>query len=128
MAWHHSHKKQKDNLETQVFLLIFWLELKYLEWLYREYIKTAKNGSFCEELLGEIDFKAILANFCCYGYGANASEAVQKISTRTLELYANSLKQQIYSYTYEKTFSSLLPACWRYKPGFCFFPDINRNE
>ena len=80
MAWHHSHKKQKDNLETQVFFLIFWLELKYLEWLYREYIKTAKNGSFCEELLGEIDFKAILANFCCYGYGANASEAVQKIA------------------------------------------------
>ena len=95
MAWHHSHKKQKDNLETQVFLLIFWLELKYLEWLYRKYIKTAKNGSFCEELLSEIDFKAILANFCCYGYGANASEAVQKISTRTLELYANSLKQLI---------------------------------
>ena len=57
-------------------------------------MKTAKNGSFCEELLGEIDFKAILANFC-YGYGANASEAVQKISTRTLELYANSLKQLI---------------------------------
>ena len=89
MAWHHSHKKQKVNL------LIFWLELKYLEWLYREYIKTAKNGSFCEELLGESDFKAFLANFCCYGYGANASEAVQKISTRTLELYANSLKQLI---------------------------------
>ena len=95
MAWHHSHKTQKDNLETQVFFVIFWLELKYLEWLYREYIKTAKNGNFCEELLGEIDFKVILANFCCYGYGANASEAVQKISTRTLELYANSLKQLI---------------------------------
>ena len=78
MAWHHSHKKQKGNLETQSFLLIFWLELKYLEWLYREYIKTAKNGSFCEELLREI--------------------------------------------------TSLLPACWRYKPGFCFFPDINKNE
>ena len=48
--------------------------------MYRQYIKTAKNGSFCEELLGEIDFKAVLANFCCYGYGANASEAVQKIA------------------------------------------------
>ena len=44
----------------------------------------------CEELLGEIDFEAVLANFCCYGYGANVSVAVQKISTRTLELYANS--------------------------------------
>ena len=28
--------------------------------------------------------EAVLVNFCCYDYGANASEAVQKISTRTL--------------------------------------------
>ena len=62
---------------------------------YREYIKTAKNVSFCEELLGESDFEAVLANFCCYDHGANASDAVQKISTRTLELYTNSLKQLI---------------------------------
>ena len=61
----------------------------------RIHLKTVKNGSFCEELLSENDFEAVLANFCCYGYGANASEAVQKISTRTLELYANSLKQLI---------------------------------
>ena len=58
------------------------MNLKYSDWTYREYIKTAKNGSFCEKLLGEIDFKAVLANFCCYGYGANASEAVQKIRTK----------------------------------------------
>ena len=100
--------------------------MKYLEWLYREYIKTRKNCSFCEELLGEIDFKAVLANFCCYGYGANASEAVQKISagvvcrlTKTGNFIATPMK---------KTFSCLLPACWRYKPGFCFFPNINKNE
>ena len=31
-----------------------------------------KNGSFCEELLSENDFEAVLANFCCYDYGANA--------------------------------------------------------
>ena len=41
-------------------------------------------ASFCEELLSENDFEAVLVNFCCYDYGANASEAVQKISTRTL--------------------------------------------
>ena len=40
-----------------------------------EYIKTAKNGSFCEELLSKNDSEAVLANFCCYNYGANASEA-----------------------------------------------------
>ena len=52
---------------------------------YRKYIKTAKNGGFCEELLSENDFEAVLVNFCCYEYGANASKAVQKISTRTLQ-------------------------------------------
>ena len=39
------------------------------------------NGGFCEELLlSENDFEAILAFFCCYYYGANASEAGQKIA------------------------------------------------
>ena len=52
-------------------------------------------ATFCEELLTENDFEAVLVNFCCYDYGANASEAVQKISTSTLDLYANSLKQLI---------------------------------
>ena len=49
--------------------------------MYREYIKTAKNGAFCEELLSKNDFDANLATFCCYDYGTNATEAVQKIST-----------------------------------------------
>ena len=40
-----------------------------------------KNGSFCEKLLSENDFEAVLVNFCCYDYGANAFEAVQKINT-----------------------------------------------
>ena len=53
-------------------------------WPEEEYIKTAKNGSFCEELISENDFGVLLSNFCCYDYGANTFEAVQKISTRTL--------------------------------------------
>ena len=32
----------------------------------------------------ENDFEAVFVNLCCYEYGANASEAVQKISARTL--------------------------------------------
>ena len=47
---------------------------------------------FCEELLSESDFVAVLVNFCCYNYGVNASEAVQKIHCWS---YANSLKQLI---------------------------------
>ena len=50
-------------------------------WPYREYIKTAKNGGFCEDLLSENNFEAVLATFYCYDYGANAFEAVQKIAT-----------------------------------------------
>ena len=97
MAWHLSHQKQKDNLEMQVLSVdIFWLELEIFGVaVQRIHQNSKKNGSFCEELLGKIDFEAVLASFCCYGYGANASETVQKISARTLELYTNSLKQLI---------------------------------
>ena len=83
-SWHPNHKKQKNSLKTQIVLLI----LKYLEWPYKEYIKTTKNGSFCEESLSKNDFGTVSANFCFYDYGANTSEAVPKISARTLELYA----------------------------------------
>ena len=35
--------------------------------------QNSQSGDFCEELLCENDFEAVLANFCCYEYGANAS-------------------------------------------------------
>ena len=35
---------------------------------YRKYIKTAKNGGFCEELHSENDFETVLVNLCCYEY------------------------------------------------------------
>ena len=57
------------------------LNLKYLGWPYRTYIKTAKSGSFCEELVSENDSEAVLVSFCCYDHGGNASEAVQKIAS-----------------------------------------------
>ena len=44
----------------------------------QQHRKTAKNGGFCEELLSENYFEAVLVNFCCYKYGANAFEAVEK--------------------------------------------------
>ena len=31
-------------------------------------------------IVSENDFEAVLATFCCYDYGANASEAVQNIA------------------------------------------------
>ena len=39
-----------------------------------------RNDDFCEELLSQNDFKAVLATFCCYDHGPKASEAVQKIA------------------------------------------------
>ena len=62
-------------------MLIFSLELELSGVAYREYIKTAKNGGFSEELLSENDFGAVLATFCCYDNSANASDAVRKIAT-----------------------------------------------
>ena len=61
------------------------LNLKYLGWPYRAYIKTLQNGDFWDELLSEIDFEAVLVTFCCYDHGAKASEAVQKIATDQIE-------------------------------------------
>ena len=77
----HRYKKRKDSL-TRAKLLIFLLELEISGVDYRAYIKTAKkNSDFCEELLSENDFEAVLATFCCHDHGAKASEAVQKIAT-----------------------------------------------
>ena len=52
-------------------------------------------AAFVKNYFSENDFATVLTNFCCYDYGGNPSETVQKISTRTLELYASSLKQLI---------------------------------
>ena len=59
--------------------------------------QTAKNGGFFEELLSENDFGAVLANFCCYEYGANASEAVQ-ISRRILLRFSHSGGKHHYNF------------------------------
>ena len=65
----------------ELYCWYFRLNLKYLRWPYRAYIKTAKNVDFCEELLGENDLEAVKATFCCYDHNAKASKAVQKIAT-----------------------------------------------
>ena len=83
MVWKHRSYLCISSLELEIFGLAV------------QRIKTGKNGSFCEELLSENHLEAVLVNFSCYDYGAIASEAVQKISTRKLELFANSLKQLI---------------------------------
>ena len=78
-------------------------------------------SSFCEELLSENDFEAVLVDFCCYEYAANASEVIQKINRRTmLELcqITKTANFKVAPMLWKNSFSSLLPAYWRYKPGF----------
>ena len=103
----------------------------YLSFSIHKIHQNTKKGGFCEELLSENDSEAVLNNFCCYEYGANTEE-VQKVRTRTLllllELCQFTLKQLILKrHLWKNTFSSLLPACWRYKPGFSFFPNKMSN-
>ena len=56
----------------------------YLNFSIQKIHQNSKNGGFCEELLSENDFEAVLINYCCDDYGANASDAVRRISARTL--------------------------------------------
>ena len=62
-------------------MFIFLLELEVSGVVVHRIHWNNKKGSFCEKLLSENDFGTILATFCCYDYGANVSEAVQKIAT-----------------------------------------------
>ena len=73
--FNHGHKKRKDSLKKRTVLELR-LNLKYLGWPYRSCIETTKNGGFCEELLSENDFDAVLATFCFYDDDFNVSEAV----------------------------------------------------
>ena len=56
----------------------------YLNFSIQKIHQNGKSGGFCEDLLSENDFEAVLVNICCYVYGGSAFEAVQKISTRAL--------------------------------------------
>ena len=46
----------------------FCLNLHYLAWPHRAYIKTAKNGEFCKELLSKNDFEAVLVTLLLWSW------------------------------------------------------------
>ena len=62
-------------------LLTFSLEIEISGVAVQRIYQNSEKLWLCEELLSENDFKAVLGTFCCYDYGANASESVQKIAT-----------------------------------------------
>ena len=52
--------------------------------------KQQENGGFCEEMLSENDFEAVLINFCCYEYiipHEKISEIVPRISGQLVIIF-----------------------------------------
>ena len=43
--------------------------------------QNSKKWLLSETFFSKNDFEAVLATFCCYGFGIQAFEAVQKITT-----------------------------------------------
>ena len=72
---------RNESLETPAVLLVFSLELEIFGVTVPGIHQTAKNRGFCEELLCENNFEAVLATFCVYECGTKASHPVQKIAT-----------------------------------------------
>ena len=64
------------------------------------------------EKRSENDLEAVLATFCCYDYGANASETVKMIAID---------KKDYHKYYLCVMVCCIVSACWRYKPDFYFF-------
>ena len=67
----------------------FPLNLKYLGWPYRAYIKTAKNSDFREELLSENDFENIFCHVLllwlwCHGFWGSSEHRYR--SKRVLQM------------------------------------------
>ena len=75
----HYHKNWKYSLDTRAVLLIFSLEFEISGMTVQRIHQNSENYGLCEEVLSENNFQAVLSTFCCYDYGANASEAVHKI-------------------------------------------------
>ena len=90
-SWHHSHKKQKDSLETQVvFVDIF-------AWTWniwgRRKVNTSKQQKMVAfvKLFSENCFEAVLVNFCCYGLWCQCFRRLAQ--GYCWSSYATSLKQ-----------------------------------
>ena len=117
------NRKQKDGLERSYLVIFFFVNLKYL--IFGVAAQRIHHNSEKWQLAFVRNMKMTLRLYQSISgvmTGTNASEAVQKISARTLELYANSLKQlNLQLHLWKNIFSSSLSACQRYKPGFWFF-------
>ena len=115
-SWHHSHKKEKDSLETQV------LSVDILAWTWNIWGGHTENTSKQQKMvvlgrncLVKMTLRLFLAHFCCYDYGISASEAVQKIKDTRVACQLTKTAAFIATHLWKNIFSSILPVCWRYK-------------
>ena len=90
--------------------------------------KIDQNSKKMVALWGIAHWEWLWGCFSCYEYGANAFEAVQNISTRTLLSYANSLKQFILNYTYDKTYLAVYYLLIGDANQVSVFSQTNKNE
>ena len=49
--------------------------------------------AFSEDFISENDLETVLVTLCCYDYGANSSEAVEKIATDKEDYHKSSFHQ-----------------------------------
>ena len=86
--------KEVVKLIKKIIVLTYyisWTEIIYfqitaLTWNFRigptrNTWKQQKLTGFSEEFLRKNNFEAVIATFCCYDYGVNAFEAIEKIVT-----------------------------------------------
>ena len=111
-----------NSWKHRSYLLIFLLELEKFGLAIPKMLQNSKNGGFCEEFHSKNDFEAVLINFGCYGYGANVSEAVQKISTRTLlELCQLTKTGNFIATPMKKQNQQFITSLLEIRPWFLFF-------
>ena len=112
-----------------MILLIISLELEIFGVAIQKIHQNTKKWCLCEELLIGNDVEAVLVNFCCYDYGANASEAVQKISTRTLlELCQLTKTANFIATPMKKHIYQFITCLLEIQARFLFFFLTNKNE
>ena len=82
-SWHHSNKKQKNSLRILVVLLIFLLELEISGMALQRIHQNSKKWEFLWRMAyWKWLWGCFWPIYVVIKYGFNASEAVQKISTR----------------------------------------------
>ena len=74
-------------------MLIFSLELELSGVALQGIYQSSKKRLLPVRILSEDKFDTVLATFCCYDYGANSSETVEKITTDEKDYQKSSFHQ-----------------------------------